>query len=392
MIYDSVRVAASKKRLMNTQLFSKVDIVALQKEDGVHAYIVVKELFYYYPDGGGDIIFGRYGNDKDVWYRLRLGLTKYNFRGRFETVSFGTSVWEDRSVSVSWSKPFVPSLYFCGLGASIEDYPDLSFPRRRLTASGKVYGGKYLFLNSKTWVSFAPTYTRIDSLDNPSNVKYFKEAFTAVGWSTDRKDRSFDPSKGWSLYCEMLTNALYSGNNPDYLQLRSDIRLYHRGFFPTDRVAYRLQSVVRTNDAGPYQGVYMGGEGSLRGFGRDQFGRSAIMNDFAILSMEYRFTLYPTPEYDIPVLCNYISSCKGFFIRTDGAFILDAGHIWRDVLHPFVQRENGAGVGAGLRFLAPTFLRSVCFDVVWGIPGTSNPQQLSFSAVPSWYFYLDMYY
>ncbi|HMD68178.1 MAG TPA: hypothetical protein VKF42_04805, partial [Chitinivibrionales bacterium] len=123
MVYDSVLIAAGKKRLMDTYLFSKVEVLRLQNPDGVHVWILVTEFFYWIPTGGGDIIDGRYGDPKQVWYRLRLGVSLLNFRGLFETFSVNTSVWDDKLLSISWSKPFVPSPYYFGIGAAAEEYP-----------------------------------------------------------------------------------------------------------------------------------------------------------------------------------------------------------------------------------------------------------------------------
>lgn len=391
MVFDSALAADGKRRILNTGLFSKLNIVTLRQNDGVHVYVIMTELFYIYPDGGGEYVETKYGI-RQIWYRLSLGLSIQNFRGLFETFSIHGAVWEDRSLAVSWSKPLIPTPYFIRLGAGVRDYPDLNFPRRCLAINGRVVAGRRLFSNSRVSLSLIPTYSRIDSLYDKSNIKIFKELYSAVGWSTDRRDRSYDASRGWSISADAFTNVLYAGNYNKYLQLNTDMRLYHRGLFRNDRFAYRAQLITRTNDAGGYKRIYIGGEGSVRGFARDQFGLSGVMNDYAVLSAEYRFPLWTTPSFDIWLLSDYSDMLKSFFLRLDGALIFDAGHIWYDLAHPFTQRENGAGVGAGIRIMAPTLLRSLCFDVVWGIPGTSNPLGFKLSAVPGAYLYLDSYF
>ena len=403
MTYDSVLAAAGKRRLLNTNLFSKVDVVPIRKNDGVNVYIIVTELFYVYPEGGGDYVVGKYGDTTHplpIWYRLRLGLTIQNFRGSLETFSIRASVWDDRSLSVSWSKPFVPSPYYIGIGAGVHEYPDLAMPWNRFVVNGRLSGGRTLFGNSRISLSFVPTYSRVDTISNNAPVARFKEVYSVLGWSTDRRDRSFDPMKGWYVYTDALTNVLCTDYNR-YVQVDGDLRLYHRGLFSVDRFAYRLQATLRSNDGGVYKGLYMGGQGSVRGYARDQFGLTGIMNDYAVLSAEYRFPIWTMPCFlalpcfDIALLSDYSDLLKTFYLRLDGAVIADAGHIWRDLQHPMTPpRENADGIGFGLRAMAPTLRRSLCLDVVWGIPVSENPLPPSYFSWknPSLDLYLDTYF
>ena len=398
MTYDSVLAAAGKRRLLNTNLFSKVDIVPIRKQDGVNVYIIITELFYLYPEGGGDYIVGKYGDTTyPVWYRLRLGLSIQNFRGRFETFSIRTSVWEDRSLSVSWSKPFVPSPYFLGVGAGVRDYPDLNSPWRRFVTNGRISGGRTMYGNSRMSISFVPTYSRINSRNEDTIITKFKEVYSAIGWSTDRRDRSYDPLKGWWVYTDALTNALCTDYDP-YMQVDSDVRLYHRGFFGEDKFAGRLQTAIRSNDGGIYKGLYIGGDGSIRGFYQSQIGipsarnNFATMNNYAVGSLEYRFPIWTMPCFDLWLLSDYSDMLKDFYARLDGALFADAGRIWHDLPHPCTENDNGAGFGTGLRAMLPTLRRSVCVDVAWGGYPHASPLHIHFLPGPMYYLYLDMYY
>ncbi len=416
MVYDSAKIAQGKHRLLNTNLFSKVDIVPLRKTDGIHVYIIVTEFFYLYPEGGGDLFFQKYGNDQ-MWWRLRLGLTLQNFRGMLESFSTRVSIWEDKSIAMSWSKPLVPSPYYFGIGAGVHDFPEFNYSRRRTIVNGRILVGRNIFNNSKIAVSLLPTFTQIDSMlvvdtaksDNDkvyiidnSNKKNLKELYTTVGWYTDHKNRSFDPTSGWSLSVDALTNAIYAGSYNRYFQVNSDFRFYHCGFFKSDRFAYRSQLTLRANDAGSYRGLYIGGEGTIRGFGRDQFGMTAIMNDYAIITAEYRFPLFTTPAFDallsplceMQLLSDYSTLMREFYLRFDGALVADAGHIFNSITSPITgPRENAGGAGFGIRAMMPTLRRSICFDVVWGVPGTSNPLPASyFWKEPAFHLYIDMYY
>jgi len=411
MTYDSVLAAAGKRRLLNTNLFSKVDIVLIHKHDGVNVYIIVGEYFYLVPSAGGDYFGKKYGQN-DLWYRLCLGLTDQNFRGNFETFSMRASVWEDKSLSLSWSKPLPPSPYFFGIGAGAHEYPDLNFPWRHLAVSGGVSAGRTLFDNSRVSLSLVPSYSVVTSESDNDLIKKFKEVYANLGWSIDHKDRSFDPQYGWALCANVLTNAFYTDYTA-YSELDGDLRLYQKGFFHADRFAVRLQTALRTNDGGIFKGLYIGGQNTVRGFAQDQFGIPnsstgfTVMNDYAVASAEYRFPIWTMPSCDVwlpPeyfealknfykfILPDYIDLLKEFYLRFDGALFVDAGHIWHDVAHPFVLPENGMGFGAGLRVMAPTLRRSVGFDVAWGaIPHSQRPR-LVFCREPTYQLYLDMYF
>jgi outer membrane protein assembly factor BamA len=411
MTWDSVTAASGKRRLLNTNLFSKVNIVALRKAAGIDVYIMVTELFYLYPEGGGDYILGKYGDTTGhrypLWYRLRLGLSIQNFRGCFETFSVRTSIWDDRALSLSWSKPFVPSPYSAGISAGIRDFPEINFPRRRFIVNGRISAGRNVFDNSRVWLSLSPTYSRIDSIlswhkstyvKDPSTIKHLKEVYSAVGWSTDRRDRSYDPVKGWLISADALTNVLYAGDYNKYIQFDADLRLYHPGFLYADHFAYRLQTVVRPNDAGGYRGLYIGGDGSIRGFYQGQVGlpsrenNAAFMNNYVVGTAEYRFPIWTMPSFDVWLLSDYSDMLKGFYMRLDGGAFVDAGHIWHDLAHPFVEQDNGVGFGAGLRIMMPTIRRSVCIDVAWAGTPRQRPPHITFLNEPNYSLYLDMYF
>ncbi len=395
MVYDSATIAAGKKRLMDTYLFSKVAVLRLQKPDGIHVYVLVTEFFYWIPTGSIDLFQGKYGNDNSAWWRMRLGLSMLNFRGLFETFSVQTSFWEDKALTLAWSKPFVRTPYFFSAGLSGEQTPDLNFPRNLSFGGGYLTFGRRLFGNSRAFISIIPSYNRVDRIDSlsvPNSTFQYGEVMSRIGWITDRKNRSYDPTRGWEEATYLSTNAIYAGTSFRFLQWNNDLRLYHGGFFSQDRFAMRMQVALRTNDGGPYKGLYIGGESTVRGWATDALGRDSIMNDYVTLSGEYRFPLWSTPAFDLPVLCDYAASLKDFYFRTDGAIILDGGNIWRYLPHPFGVHRDAAGAGFGIRIMAPTLLRSACADIVWPLSPHQHPNGVGYSTVPGYNLYLDMFY
>ena len=367
-IYDSVILAAAKRKLIMTNLFYKIDIVPLVKDDGVHLYVILDELGLFYFSPTGTIEYYRTTDKIDSWFRLYAGITKLNFRGRMETLTIKGMGWKDKFLGISWSKPLLPSTYYAGLGAGVLDYYELNYPRTRFVLSGRVTASKDLSLHSKGYISLSPTYSRIDTLiaGTSHTIIKLQEAYTSFGWSTDYRDNNFDTKKGWFFWNELLTNGVYSNDTYTYGQYNTEIRVYAPGLPRSAVIACRLQGTLRTNDAGPYRRLYAGGEGSVRGFPRDWLGMTGQMNNRIVLSTEYRFRIWTTPQMDFLSLSRLLPETKGLFYHFDGALIADDGVLWPRIGHPF-KNENGGGIGAGIKIFAPTLRRSGCIEVVYPI-------------------------
>jgi outer membrane protein assembly factor BamA len=293
-LYDSAKADYAKKKLRATNLFSKVDILTIFKDDGVHLTLAVRENFYLIPEGvGGGYYTRKYGRS-DLWYRLQLGFTKYNFRGRMETFSVESSLWDYRALGLSWTKPLYPSPYYIALSAAGVYGPELNLPQNRFSVSGKIAVGRKLSIHSRGFVGVIPMQTRVDGLDG-SAIKRYRELVSFAGAAADFRGDSYEPRGGWLAYGDFKSNALYSDSTPKYGQFTTELRWYRSGFFTRDRFALRLQSALRTNDAGGFKRIYIGGESTVRGFPSGWLGQPDIMNNYAMISAEYRFFLFRTP-------------------------------------------------------------------------------------------------
>jgi len=49
-VFDSLKLRLGEKKLEETNLFSKVDVFTLKKEQGVEVFIIVEEKIYVSPD------------------------------------------------------------------------------------------------------------------------------------------------------------------------------------------------------------------------------------------------------------------------------------------------------------------------------------------------------
>jgi outer membrane protein assembly factor BamA len=395
-VYDSATVGLAKQKLRATNLFSKVEIVPVTRENGVHLQVIIKEVFYVIPDGfGAERYTRRYGHPS-VWYRLRLGLTKYNFCGNMETFQFSSSLWDERSLSLSWTKPLYPSPYYIGVSAATFYSPDLNFPQNRFAVNGRITIGRKISLHSRGFAGIIPTYTRIDnSLDNSPLQKY-REVVSFIGCGIDFRNDTYDAARGWSFYEDFRNNLLYSKDTPKYGQFFTEIRAYSPGFFKRDRFAFRLQSMLRTNDAGNYKRLYLGGEGSVRGFPSGWLGILDTMNNTAAICAEYRFFILRTTLFDFTFLSDRFQELRDLFYELEGAIIFDAGHLWHDFQHPFDRRQNGAGIGAGVKIKVPPLRSTGCIDAVWPITKelrSDSPyhNRTVMYSIPEWHFYLSFF-
>ena len=286
-------------------------------------------------------------------------------------------------------------MYYLGLSSSVQFYPELNYPRERLVYGSRISLGKDISLHSKAYISLCPTYTMIDTLCAPQfHLKNIKEADASIGLTTDYRNNNFDPVAGWYFWNEALTNCLYSNDNIKYGQYSTDFRFYVPGFLQCNRVAGRIQGCFRTNDAGPYRRLYAGGDGTLRGFPDDYLGMSGEMNNSVIMSTEYRFPILTIPEISLLSLLSLsdiFPEIKGLYYQIDGAGIAEAGHLWGNFTQPLQIRENGAGIGGGIKLLVPTMRRSLCFDVVSRIMKDPSSEKTTIYS-PWWRLYLDAYY
>jgi outer membrane protein assembly factor BamA len=312
-----------------------------------------------------------------------------------ETFSVGASVWEDRALSLSWTKPLYPSLYYFSSGATIARVQDLNFPQDRIIALGKLSVGRRLSLHSQGGIGLAPTYTSIQSSDGVEIVK-FREIISFLRWNVDFRNDNYNPYRGWSLTEVVSTNMFYSDDAEKYGQFQTDSRWYFPGFFKGHLFAFHAQTLFRTNNAGDYKRLYLGGEGSVRGFPSSWLGLADTMNDYAAISSEYRIHLFTTPELEFGFLSDGIQELRGLYYEAEGALIADAGHLWHDFARPLDRRQNGAGIGVGLNIKAPTLRLTGCIDAVWPITKDLDPKSPSYGrtvifSTPEWHFFLSLF-
>jgi outer membrane protein assembly factor BamA len=447
-VYDSLKAGYAAQRLRSTGLFLSVKILPLRRPQGVDLVVALLEApRLSITNLGGELHSRRYGQSDVFWslWDAHAGLKMANIGGLMESLSLSVQIWEWRSLSIGWSKPFFPTPWSLSTGFSISDYPyeytawrhfevggKISTSRRLSDIASAYAGGRALYnrvqyygpadsvnadsssLFNATWqnadtplvrshlhtwtdtVRISPDSIRIvnwnghATWEKDQNPQNFSEIFLAAGANAGRTNDDYPASRGWSAWAQLGSNipCVTTSAASFYVQLNTDTRLYHPSFFPGHSVAYRLQTTLRNQDGGKFHRVVAGGTTTVRGYPGGALGPTCEANNSVNASVEYRLPLFRTPDFNIPIAENYYPILKEIFYRFDAGIYADGAYLWHDFDHPLTSSDAGACAGAGLRLLIPPMRRSVCFDVT---PLLWNPdaRTMQFYWPPAWDLYLD---
>ncbi|NLD91351.1 MAG: BamA/TamA family outer membrane protein [Fibrobacter sp.] len=416
MVYDSTKVAAARERLKNTDIFSKVDIIKLVKDDGVHLYVILIEGFAYnLYDIGGEYYLRKYG-EETFWWRLHLGVEDKNFRGKMESLRLQASIWDWRSVSAYWTKPLFPTPWYFSTGLTLEMAPGQWAKIDQSIISGRISVGRKAFSHSRIFFGLIPyhekrekytifkdTVPTVDSFRVSSrketSVIRIDELFSYLATGTDYRNTRFDPSKGWAFYSTFQTNALHPDMVTPYYQFVGDFRFYQPFIFTNHKFATRLQLHMRTKYTGEYHEMGYGAEGSsTRGYIRGQLPLNATTlraRDAGFFSAEYKFMIYHFPPMDVPVLWRFNDAFRNLDYRLDGALIFDYCRIapsLEDLLSIDGTVQSGMGIGGSLRVLVPSLQKTAVIDFVWPSDPRRPRGETRFVSKPTWHLYVDMVY
>ncbi|MCU0608876.1 MAG: BamA/TamA family outer membrane protein [Chitinispirillaceae bacterium] len=377
MVFDSVKIGEAKRRLEATGLFMRVALVPVVRNDSVDLYVIVKESVYLrFSSLDLSPYTSRYG-ERGTWYSPLVGVERSNFRGELENLRLMLRGPEWQTAAASWSKPILTTPYFIGLSAFYDQRPDNALPHDRMEIAGSLTLGRKVCSRSKAYISISPDFQRniIHTAANDTTRLY--QTFGTLGWFTDARSSAFDPASGWSFQSEARSNFLYVQRpNPTYLQLMTDSKLYHRGLFANDKMAYRVWLVSRTNDAGIQNRLTLGGVGSVRGYANCGIDLRENANSSLLLSAEYRFPIAQLKSTPVPFPAGVSNLMGRFFFdpndiapRIDGALIVDYGKTGR-YIGDIAERDgngsvSGMDAGFGIRVMEPSLRQSGCFDVVW---------------------------
>jgi outer membrane protein assembly factor BamA len=367
----------------------------MKKNDGIHVYVIVTEHFYLIPDAGGTYYRYKY-NKEQLWFRLNASLSHRNFRGRGEEAKIAVGFWDSRGLSLSWTKPLLPSDFYLSTSLSTEFAPDQVRKYNTSQVGGKLIVGKNVLDYTRIAFGFFPYWNQQQWIDTAFKFTT-SELYTAFGWLTDRRDPLFNPSKGFYFYSDLRFNHLYHrGNTQPFFQSISEFRVYHPGLFKENIIALRLGATFRNKDAGPINYIYLGGIKSIRGYPSTLVGTGIHGNSAFTISGEYRFPIFRLPFITVPILSSYDNRFESVDIRIHGALIADFGRVGSTINDLFTLKsrnvQSGSGLGGGIRVLAPDFETNGCIDVVFGQNFLLPRGKLRYIHSPEVHLYLNFPY
>ena len=411
-VLDTSKLRLTRANLLATQLYDKVDIFPHMREDGAHVFIILKESARLQLGYGGEYSTRKYGQ-KEIWYRFQFDAGIGNFGGRMEEFWFGASLWDYRSLDVSWYKPFLPSPYYVSASAGAAAYPSDMLPLDYTDVYARVAVGRKAGRRARVYVSATPTYRHrtiagafgepgpesgpvqgpgagVESLIPFLSERDFYEAFGAAGVAVDYRTSRFDPRGGWMYVSQVSTNRLYRGVNVPYFQLAGEFRRYWA--FGADVASLRLLLTARDRDAGAYHRLTYGGAGEVRGYATDALGWDFVANSALLASLKYHKRLVTSPQAPFPLLGALFMGPRDLSLRVDAAFIADYALLKRgpaDILLFRGPSQDGVGIGFGTRIMIPEIRQSGCIDLVFG--RVDQPDG-GFSWEPALHIYLDMFF
>lgn len=385
---DSTTLKDAECQLKATRLFHDVKIIVNHQTDGIYLIIKVVERPYLSLDPGAGYYERKYG-DKELWWYIRFTGANSNFRGQMEELKTSISFWDTRSIGISWTKPLLPSPYYLGSGFAIARTPESYGSYTNIEGLAKLTLSRRLLKTSKISTSIIPYFKHQIPIDTNKEIRTY-ESFNSVTWSTDKRNKPFNPSSGWTLGLDVRTNYLYSKMYEPYVQLSGDIRFYLPGFFSDDKFAFRIQSTGRTSSGGEPHKITAGGEGSLRGYEGQEIGsRLKYGSNVLLIQSEYRFPLYTTPPIPTMLLSMMYKNVSKVRLQFNGALIADHGRVsmkYPTLFHSkYEGTQNGTGLGGGLRIFIPELELGGCIDMVFG-QEYLLPDFL-FRSVPKWHIY-----
>ncbi|MGD9200325.1 MAG: BamA/TamA family outer membrane protein [Chitinispirillia bacterium] len=401
IVYDSTSISRWEEKLLESGLFRFVKIYSVVTKGRGIIIISLKEVNYLsISDIGGELFSRKYGFSEN-WWKARLGISIANFRGKNEHCILFLALWDSRLFGITWHKPFTNTPYFINLGFRLGRNPSTTTPWLNSYLNQFAIVGKKIRKNSILYVNLTTRYNDYqykgptDSITNnisriiQEREEPYPEVFFTTGWKRNILKPLFNPQKGIYYGFSAITNIIPHNENRRYLQLNNETIVYHRGLFPQNTVAYRLRPSIRLGSGSINEGMYMGGESTLRGFGSGYFGGSKVFNNRLLFSCEYRFLILKMPVLHFPWLSRYHNGLNNFHSTFNGAIIFDSGYLWKDLhnpIHPEKDHESAASAGIGIRLMAPTIKRSLCFDIMWGI----YPERIINIGAPTWSLYVDM--
>jgi outer membrane protein assembly factor BamA len=281
----------SEENLMNTSLFNSAQInFVVQQDSTVEVFIILTERWYIFPLPIFDIVERNF----NVWWETKdfsrvvygANVTRYNFRGRNETIGLTMQLGYTQKVSFAYTVPYINKGQRSGLrfGFSYSRnhqtpyatyynklvyYKDeSSYPRKQIFGAIEYTNRRGLYITHYT----SAAYLQADIADSVAifNSDFFgnkntSQHFVSLRYAYKSEHRDFVtyPLRGYEYDVEVVKNGLsFINDDVDFAYMTATVRKYWglggRWFF-----AAGLRGKLSDNNFQPYFNT-----GAL-GYGRD---------------------------------------------------------------------------------------------------------------------------
>ncbi|MCA9731620.1 MAG: BamA/TamA family outer membrane protein [Deferribacteres bacterium] len=360
------------RRVESLGLFSRVEFLLEEKDEGTALLIDVTEQWYLFPWP----LF--YFNDREYkWDKASYGMSLLhtNFRGNAEMLSIAGWLGYNPGAYLLYSIPAIKGNknYFLSTQFFYYRLRSKSFELLQEEIDEKQVGGSIALgyrINLENSVQLAAGYSRI-KYDPPLMGQTLHPAgrdnlpTLSLTYIRNTRDLAWYPSRGSFLSATYQKIGFWNDAYIDYRQILIESRVY-RSIYKDVILAGRASLLLSDGQIPPYGRAYFGYIYRIRGrFSERYEGENRILS-----SLELRFPILPVRYFQIEesTLGNYGRNLK---FGISGSLFLDLGSLWIQEANVDLYRDrvfaisSGAfgiqtrpdkwlhGFGAGLNFHVP---------------------------------------
>jgi len=337
------RLEEDYKRILNLNLFKRVNMEPIQTENGITLLIKVHERWFIIPY---PIFFMTDRNWKHLSYGL--GVHHMNFRGRAEILSGSFWLGYNPGAVFLYHNPWLHRKMNLFLSSSIYYKKGRSklYTQKTLyeTHKGILFNlGKRYGYHTK--VSFILSFTDIDfpvfSSSQSSKINNHQFLSSGLSYIWDHRDLIEYPHEGFYIFFLAHQKGLLK-KSINRFRLNTDLR-YYLPFFKNHTLAFRNAVNLSFGKVHPYDHLYFGYTERIRG----HFFSTNSGDNRLLFSSSYRFPLIPIQHF------NWSSSpyLNNFKFGISFGLFYDFGMLWDD--SNISKSTKLKGWGAGLHFHVP---------------------------------------
>ncbi|MFT5090805.1 MAG: outer membrane protein insertion porin family [Candidatus Latescibacterota bacterium] len=359
------------QRLDNLDIFSSRRMLARTVDDGVALTLDVREIPFAIPYISYDV------TDEDGW-SFGPALKSVNMLGRDIFVA-GYALFGGKTT-------FLLDLNYPWIAGNHLSF-DLDLSRiERLNVLDGFHETSFefspslgLYIGERGRAAAGFSYLRFESIEaghtlSTDNTDDLFQVGARLGF--DERDNWGDPHQGWLNEVELRRTGGFLPGDGDFWTAHFDLRRFHPlGQTHTLVVAtlLSLQSGQPGIDIPEYMDFHLGGSNTIRGHSIRELGVDLAGKNQFLGTLEYRFPLLPSREYEILGLASELGLSAAFFADTGMAWNVKS-QVDRNRLH--------SGIGLGLRLLMPA-VDMTRLDVGFDAEGNWQIHFASFSKMRS---------